>query len=261
MNKKFNSVDILGVRVDKVTMNQAVNLVESWLKGTGKHYIVTPNIEFVMAAQKDPEFRKVLNQANLAIPDGFGLKLARFARRAADIQSTISGVDLMEDLIRVAAEKSYTVGFLGGKGEVAKKCAECLSKKYPGLKVAFAESGGKVDSDGLQLTANRLQQIENSGQRLAVGSKLLAVDILFVAFGQIKQEKWIAKNLPKIPVKVAMGVGGSFDELSGAVPRIPRWVHQIGLKWLVRLILQPWRIKRQMALVKFVWMVLCRGTS
>ena len=82
------------------------------------------------------------------------------------------------------------------------------------------------------------------------------IDLLFVAFGQVKQEKWIAKNLPKIPVKVAMGVGGSFDEISGRVPRPPKWISNLGLKWLFRLVAEPWRIKRQLALLKFAWQVI-----
>lgn len=249
---QFNSVDIFGVRVDKVTMDEAVGLVEEWLNRTSsgkaglrgaRHYIVTPNMEFVVAAQKDKEFKDVLNKADLSIPDGWGLKLA------SDIESIIAGVDLLERLCREASKKGFTVGFLGGRDGVAKEAAECLQKKYPGLKVVLAEGGGEVDMDGLQLT-------DYSFRQSAVSSQQPAIDLLFVAFGQIKQEKWIAKNLPHIPVKVAMGVGGSFDELSGRIPRIPSFVHKIGLKWLVRLILQPWRIKRQLALFRFIWKVL-----
>ncbi|MBI4037012.1 WecB/TagA/CpsF family glycosyltransferase [Candidatus Daviesbacteria bacterium] len=233
-NKKFSQANILGVKVDKVTMNQAVELVENWLRGQGKHYIVTPNPEFIMAAQKDEEFRRVLNQADLAIPDGAGLKLA------TDLESTIPGVDLMEELIRVATKKGFTTGFLGGRDGVAEKTADCLRKKYPGLKIGYISSGGIIDKNGN--SHNTKYVIPNT-------------DLLFVAFGQVKQEKWIAKNLPKIPVKVAMGVGGSFAYLSGEVTRAPKWMRNLGLEWLFRLILQPWRIKRQFALVKFAWKV------
>ncbi|MDP3758176.1 MAG: WecB/TagA/CpsF family glycosyltransferase, partial [Candidatus Daviesbacteria bacterium] len=115
---------------------------------------------------------------------------------------------------------------------------ECLSKKYPGLKVAFAESGGEVDDDGQSSTI-----------------KVTPVDILFVAFGHIKQEKWIAANFKNIPVKIAMGVGGSFDYLSGLVHRAPKWVRDRGFEWLFRLIIQPWRIKRQLAIFKYLWLL------
>ncbi len=235
-DKSWKQVNVLGVKVDDVSIDQAAELVVGWLKTGGKHYIVTPNPEFVMAAQKDQEFKKVLNNAGLSIPDGVGLKIG------SDILNTTSGVDLLERLCREAADLGFTTGFLGGRDGVAKQAAECLQKKYLGLKVVFANDGPEVDSMG-NVLSSMLYPISQ-------------VDILFVAFGQVKQEKWIANNLPHIPVKVAMGVGGSFDEISGRVLRVPRWIQKIGLKWLVRLILQPWRIKRQAALLKYIWLVL-----
>ncbi|MFH0936730.1 MAG: WecB/TagA/CpsF family glycosyltransferase [Candidatus Daviesbacteria bacterium] len=246
---ELKKVDILGVKVNDLSLDQALELVENWLKGKSfdklrtRHYIVTPNPEFVMAAQKDDTFRSVLNKSDLAIPDGFGFRL--FGK----VQNTIAGVDLMEKLCQLAAEKGYRVGFLGGRDKVAVKVSECLQKKYPGLKVSLADDGGEVDLKGNMLTDYRLPTTAEDGRPKTV-------DLLFVAFGQVKQEKWISKNLPNIPVKVAMGVGGSFDELSGKAPRIPSWVHKIGLKWLVRLILEPWRIKRQLVLFRFAWLLL-----
>lgn len=238
----MESVNILDVRVDKINMAQAVNLVESWLEGTKKHYIVTPNPEFIMAAQKDVEFKRVLNNADLAIPDGVGLKLA------SDIVCTVPGIDLMEALIYEASKKGFTVGFLGGKNGVAKETAECLQKKHKNLKVTFSSSGGLVDNNGENI-------IQGGGEGSQNDNIIPPTDILFVAFGQVKQEKWIAKNLDKIPVKVAMGVGGSFDYLSGRVSRAPKVIRNLGLEWLFRLILQPWRIKRQLALINFVFKV------
>ena len=139
----MESANILGVRVDKVSMLQAVSLVESWLKEKNcKKYIVTPNPEFIMAAQKDEEFKKVLNKSDLAIPDGAGLKLA------SDIVCTIPGVDFLEELCKESSEKGFTVGFLGGQNGVAKEAAECLQKKYSGLTVIFSEDGPKINLDG-----------------------------------------------------------------------------------------------------------------
>lgn len=218
--------DVLGVKVDDVDMAEALARIEKWiwnpgpdLIGAGKHYIVTPNPEFVVAAQKDDLFKKVLNEADLAIPDGAGLKLS------GKVKNTISGTDLMEKLVALSAEKGFVAAFLGGREGIAKKCSECLKKKYPQLRVGFvSEEPGKI----------------------------LPADILFVAFGHIKQEKWIANNLEKIPVKVAMGVGGAFDYLSGVVPRAPEWMRSLGFEWLFRLAVQPWRIKRQLALGQYI---------
>src|SRR3989338_4056821 len=122
-------VDILGVKIDDIEMAEALVQVEQWIISPGKHYIVTPNPEFIVAAHKDTVFKKILNDADLSIPDGVGLKLS------GKIKNTFSGTDFMEELIRVAAEKGFTAGFLGGKDGVAEKCAERLKRKYPTLKV------------------------------------------------------------------------------------------------------------------------------
>lgn len=253
VDENIKRVNVLGVKIDDISMDQAVELVEGWVKKGGKHYIVTPNPEFVMAAQVDGEFKRVLDNADLAIPDGVGLKIG------SDIKNTIAGVDFLERLCKMSSENGFTTGFLGGRYDVAKKAAECLKKKYPGLKVMFAEGGGEVNDDGRwKVEGSILNPQKSTLYPLPPTVKIPPIDLLFVAFGQVKQEKWIAKNLPHLPVKVAMGVGGSFDEISGRVPRIPGLVQSMGLKWLVRLILEPRRIKRQLALLKFVWLVVVR---
>lgn len=225
--------EVLGVKIDDVSLEESVGIVKGWLKSFGKHYIVTPNPEIVMMAQQDKQYKDILNNADLAIPDGAGLKLA------TDIVCVSPGIDLMEQLIRMAEDQGFTAGFLGGREGVAKKTTKCLLKKYPKLKITFAESGGEVDESG----------------KLLKELKLPKCDLLFVAFGPPKQEKWIKQNLNKIPVKVAMGVGGSFDYLSGKIPRAPKWIRNLGFEWLFRLFVQPWRIKRQMSLIKYLLMV------
>jgi N-acetylglucosaminyldiphosphoundecaprenol N-acetyl-beta-D-mannosaminyltransferase len=124
------------------------------------------------------------------------------------------------------------VGFLGAGPNIAEKTVECLKEKYPGLKVGLV---AKEWSESL---------------------KDKQVDILFVAFGSPKQEIWISENLEKLPVKVVIGVGGAFDFISGKVRRAPLFMRKIGLEWLFRLIIQPWRIKRQLRLIQFIFLVL-----
>ncbi|MDO8576736.1 MAG: WecB/TagA/CpsF family glycosyltransferase [Candidatus Daviesbacteria bacterium] len=255
---KIMKVDILGVKIDDLNVAEALLVVEKWIWNPGKHYIVTPNPEFLVAAQKDPVFKKILNDADLSIPDGRGLKLS------GRIKNTFPGTDFMESLVILASEKGFVVGFLGGGDGVAKKTAECLKKKYSGLKVAFAENGGVVNDDG-NVVARRVYPELVEGRQSTEGDPSSAfgglrmtggVDILFVAFGHIKQEKWIAANLKNIPVKIAMGVGGAFDYLSGSVPRAPKWIRGLGFEWLFRFFIQPWRIKRQLALLKYLWLLL-----
>lgn len=226
--------DVLGVKIDDVNIEEATEIVVRWINGQGKHYVVTPNPEIVVMAQKDEELKKIINNADLAIPDGTGLKLA------TDIVCHIPGIDFMEELIKVTQDLGLTTGFLGGRDSVAKKAAECLLKKYPKLKINFAESGGEVSLEG----------------KLLKSLKIPKIDLLFVAFGPPKQEKWIAKNLSNLNIKVAMGVGGAFDYISGRVPRAPKWIRNLGFEWLFRLIIQPWRIRRQLALIKYLLMVL-----
>lgn len=224
--------DILGIKIDDVNIDQAVEIVEGWLKKGGKHYIVTPNPEIVMMAQKDLELKKIINKADLSVPDGIGLKLS------GCLVYHTPGIDLMEELIKLAADWGFTVGFLGGRDRIAKKAAECLRSRYPNLMVSFTYGDVEVDEGGIVINDERLT--------------LPKADLLFVAFGPPKQEKWVAKNLPKVNVKIAMVVGGAFDYLSGQVPRAPKWLRNLGFEWLFRLIVQSWRIKRQLALIHFV---------
>lgn len=230
-------VNILGVKVDDVDMEQALETVHGWLSKKEKKYIVTPNPEIIVSANQDIQYKTILNNANLSIPDGVGLKLS------GKIKNHIPGVDFMEELIKHCSDWGATVGLLGGASGVAEKAAECLRKKYPGVKIIFAESGGEVNEEGKL-------------RKLSKKLKLLNCDILFVAFGPPKQEKWIARNLKTLDVKVAMSVGGSLDYISGALPRAPVILRKFGLEWLFRLIIQPWRIKRQLALIKYLFMLL-----
>jgi N-acetylglucosaminyldiphosphoundecaprenol N-acetyl-beta-D-mannosaminyltransferase len=219
-------MNILGIKVDDISKNEALELVEGWFSKGGKRYITTPNPEMIVQAQNDSQFKEILNKADLAIPDGVGLKLA-------GIKNRLTGVDLMLDLIKLSNKKGFAVGFLGGRNGVAVKAKDRLLKSYPNLKVSFAQE-------------------EINGQSL---SGKPGTDILFVAFGHGKQEKWIAKNLEDLPIKVAMGVGGAFDYIAERVPRAPIWVRKLGFEWLFRLMIQPWRIKRQLALIKYLWLI------
>ena len=247
---------VLGIKIDDVTIPQIVEVVKGWLKKGGKYYIVTPNPEIVVMAQDDKKLKEILNRADLGIPDGKGLKLA------GDIENNSPGVDVLEALVKMAGGLGFTIAFLGGQKGMAEKTAECLQKKYKNLKVVFTEDGGEVTLDGQSLVNTRQSNSPSAqtvtGLRFDFAPSLAIpkVDILFVAFGPPKQEKWIAKNLPKLNVKVVMAVGGSFDYLSGRVPRAPIFIRKVGFEWLFRLIVQPWRIKRQLALIQYIWLLI-----
>jgi len=231
----FRKKNILGVGVTDVRNSQVLEYILQGLnKSAKKYFIITPNPEILMLAKKDPHYKRVLNSAKLALPDGIGVMIAAKIM-GRQLKQRITGVGLIESLCKEVAEKPITVGFLGAGPKVAEQTAECLKRKYQGLKVTFASSES------------------HSHEPI---TKIPATDILFVAFGSPKQEIWISENLKKLPVKVAIGVGGAFDFLSGKVRRAPYWVQEIGFEWLFRLISQPWRLKRQVALVQFIFLVL-----
>lgn len=225
----MNKISILGVEVHNAKKEEALEFIIKGLeKGDKKRMIFTPNPEIIVYVNKDRHFEKVVNGADLALPDGVGLLWAA-KMLGIQLQERITGIDFMEDLCKEAAKQGFTVGLIGGGTKIAEKTRDCLLQKYPRLNIVFAQKEWR------------------EGQR---------TDILFVALGFPKQEQWIYENLPKIPVRVAMAVGGSFDYISGAVPRAPKFLRDSGLEWLFRLIVQPWRIRRQLVLPKFIFLVL-----
>lgn len=223
---------VLGIGITKARDNEILEyIITSLEKSEGKYYVVTPNPEILVYAKSHANFRTILNNARIALCDGVGIIWAGKVL-GQGVKHRVGGTDFIEKVCSEVCKKPITVGFLGGRGSVAEKTAECLQKKYPGLKVVFAAS----------------EWPENSSK--------LSIDILFVAFGFPKQEEWIAQNLEKIPVKIALGVGGAFDYISGNIERAPVFIRELGFEWLYRLIRQPWRIKRQLALLEFIFLVL-----
>ncbi len=218
--------------------------LEKKISSRHKIFMVTPNPEFVVFAQANPWFKKILKQADLAIPDGVGLVWAS-KLLGSPIKERISGTDLMENLCQLAAKKGWSVYLFGGWPGVAQKALAVLKKRYPGLK-GWAESGPKLEIGNwkLEIEEKWLKEINKKKPTF-----------LFVAFGMGKQEKFIADNWPDLKVKLAMGVGGAFDYISGETPRAPNWLRKIGFEWLYRLIREPWRWRRQLALIRFGWLV------
>lgn len=267
--------EILGIGISALKTDNALEYVMGLCREKDKHFfIVTPNPELVVAARENSSFKKVLNQAHLSLCDGIGLfKAASFLGKP--LPERIQGVDFMQKLCEKVAEKPVTVGFLGGRGSVAEEVAKCLKQQYPSLKILFAEAGNP-DEDTVKMIQNRLSQAssllfeesgktdpqnrtkttQNTPKTISEDVNLRHISLLFVAFGSPKQELWIAQYLSQLPVTVAMGVGGAFDIVSGRVPRAPKLVRQLGLEWLYRLAREPWRIRRQLRLLVFLWLVL-----
>jgi N-acetylglucosaminyldiphosphoundecaprenol N-acetyl-beta-D-mannosaminyltransferase len=231
---------ILGVRVDDVTDAETLVLIERFIEQRGSHQICTVNPEFVMRAQQDAVFREVINQATLCLPDGIGLLWA--ARRSRHpLRERVAGSDMVVRLAERAAQTGWRLYLLGAAPGVAEQAANVLQARYPSLTIAgmFPGSPSPDEQDAI------VERI-----------RAARPDVLFVAFGAPTQDVWIARNQSRLQVPVAMGVGGSLDFVAGVAKRAPRWVQQIGLEWLYRLIREPWRWRRQLALPRFVWQVL-----
>jgi N-acetylglucosaminyldiphosphoundecaprenol N-acetyl-beta-D-mannosaminyltransferase len=257
--------EILGVRVDLVSRGEALEIINGFLgKSDGLKFVGTVYSEFLVRASEDGEFRGVLNQADLAVPDGVSILAAdKYKRELEDggnkflsglavagdiwqarLGQTVTGVWLFEELVRQAAEKGWRVFLLGGFGSRAVRLGERLRLRYDGLQLEADAGEVNVGSD------------DRENERVIEKINSFRPDLLFVAYGPVKQEKWIVKNRGRLKAKVAMGVGGTFDEVLGEVARSPLWMERRGLKWLWRLMVQPKRIGRiYKAVVVFPWKV------
>jgi len=239
-SSEIETVEICGIRVHRVNRSQALKRMEAFLQEGGPHLVVTADSSGVVIAQSDPEFRDIVNSADLVTPDSIGIVWAAklFGR---PIPERVAGVDLVLYLCEMAARRGYRVYFLGSAPGVAEEAARRLQDCFPGLAVAGTHHG--------YFSAGEEPQVVEMIQQTRP-------DILFVALGIPKQEKWIARYQPVLKIPVAMGVGGSLDVHSGRVTRAPRWVQKLCLEWAYRLLKNPRKIGKAMTLPQFALMVL-----
>lgn len=234
---------ILGVPVDAITWEDLRRTITAWVGGDTPRQMCTVNPEFVMVAQQDINFYNILNRADLCVADGQGLLwAARYL--GLPLPERITGSDGVPLIAGWAAEAGWSLFLLGAAAGVAARAAAILQKAHPGLRIAGTYAGSPAPQDEDDIVA----RINASG-----------ADILFVAYGAPAQDKWIARNLPRLHVRVAAGVGGAFDFIAGVQKRAPLAWRRLGLEWLYRLIQQPWRWKRMTRLPRFVLAVLRRG--
>lgn len=237
-------IAILGVGIDPVTSDEAVRRVSALIAAGRPAHVVTVNPEFVMAARRDPRFAAVLEAADLALADGVGVVWA--ARLlGTPVPERVPGVDIVPRLACAAAELGRSVFLLGAAPGVAPRAAEALTAygcgSGPGVRIAGTEAGSP-----------------DAGDAAAIIARVTAADpgLLLVAFGAPRQDLWIAAHRDDLRVPVMMGVGGTFDMLAGVQRRAPRVVRGLGLEWLWRLVLEPARWRRQLALPRFAVAVL-----
>lgn len=235
---------IIKIQVKDDSFNNVLDKIKLGIKNIGEMtHVVSINPEILVEASKNESFKKVIETAQIQIIDGVGVVLA--ARILGfEISKRVSGVDLMSELLTYASLNSLSVGLIGGREKVADKVIKCQKLKNPELN-AFGIRG--------------IMDIKNPKIEEDVEIFRIVADrkpcLLFVAFGSPFQELWIERHRDQLKGVVCVGVGGAFDYLSGETSRPPIIIRQIGLEWLYRLISQPWRWKRQLNLIKFIWLV------
>jgi N-acetylglucosaminyldiphosphoundecaprenol N-acetyl-beta-D-mannosaminyltransferase len=270
-----DTTGVLGLHFDRLTRAQAAEAVVELAASGDRHYVVKPYSEFMPRAHRDARIRELLDGASLCLADGVGVLWAahylslRGGKLRALLQLPLSlgslalnptalrrplpqamrGVDFTWEMLTAIERAGLSVYLLGGTAAEVRGATASLAERLPGLRIAGAHQGHLSGGE----TANVVREIN-----------AVKPDVLLVAMGFPRQERWIAENLQALAVKVAVAEGGSFSFMSGAVSRAPGWVRRAGMEWLYRLARQPWRLRRQLALPVFVWLVVrerLRGAS
>ena len=239
----MQKVNVLGVKIDKVTIDEATDRIFGMLKCRGNHAVYTPNSEIIYLAYKDADFCSLLNSADMLTADGIGVV---YASRILDnpVPERAGGFDIACRVIERLAETGDRLFLFGGKPDVAEMAAENLKKEYPFINIVGTRNG-------------YFQPEENDGIISAINES--GADIVFVCLGAPMQEKWIFENRDKLSCSVMMGIGGSLDVFAGTAERAPEKWQKLGLEWLYRLIKEPKRFWRMLALPKFAFTVLIKG--
>ena len=237
-----NTIDILGVKIDSITMEAACARVLEFLEEDKVHAVYTPNAEILMVAQRDPELMSILNRGEMVVPDGAGVVLASKLLKRKFPQK-VSGIDLVKRLFACGDDlPSYFL--LGAKPGVAELARDNLTTQYQVLKIAGVHNGYFSADEEISI----IEKINNSG-----------ANILLVALGAPKQEKWIDAHRDLLKPKVCIGVGGSFDVFAGKAKLAPEFIRKAGFEWLYRLCKEPRRFKRMLDLPRFIFKVVTSG--
>ena len=230
--------EVLGIRYDNVTMAEALDATRTFLQSDTSGYVVTPNAEIAYEALHSEALRRVLNDAQLVLPDGAGVVLASKLVRSP-LKQKVAGFDFAMLLLPVLAELGLRLFLLGSKPGVAEQAAEILREKHPDLCIC-GTADGYFSQDGEALEAIRAVQ----------------ADVVYVCLGAPKQEFFMQRNLTPSGAKLMLGLGGTLDVVAGHVKRAPRWMQKLGLEWFYRLLRQPSRFGRMLRLPKYIFAAL-----
>ncbi|MCM3567394.1 WecB/TagA/CpsF family glycosyltransferase [Neobacillus mesonae] len=230
-----NVVRILGIDFINKSFNDVVDILEQLISSNKKSFVVTANPEIAMYAHEHPDYKAIVEMSDIVVPDGIGIVMASKILKTP-IQERVAGFDLTVRLLELANKQKWRIYLLGGKEETNKKAIANIASRYPQLQIAGSHHGFFDWEEGT----------------VAEEIKASKPDIVFVALGFPRQEQWIAENLPHFSKGLFMGVGGSIDVLAGEVKRAPEFWRKMNLEWFYRLLKQPTRWKRMLALPRFL---------
>ena len=251
--KADKSVEICGVTIVGTQIDQVLKKI--WLQRKEMLHIATVNPEYIMESRVNLKFQEVLSQC-LTVADGHGVVWAsrilnhKFSNSQMRDMERISGITIVDEILKHASQKGEKVFLLGAAEGVAEKAANEMSKKYPDLQISWYEGAKTV----------KVEKNEEASMTIAKINSV-SPDYLLVAYGSPYQDLWIEENRPYLRVRVAMGVGGTLDEWAGKVKKCPDWLDRIGLKWVWRVAHEPWRSKRIIRVLQFGWLVISRKVS
>ena len=238
-------IDVMGLKFDSMTMDEALSRAEVLLRGDKAAYVVTPNAEIAYEALHDVQLREMLNGADLMLPDGAGVVLASKLLRTP-VKQKVAGVDFAAGLLGILERNGQSLYLLGGKTGIGELAAQKMLEAHPQLRIAGIADGYFQDE------APVIAKINASG-----------ADALFVCLGAPKQERFMVQHQQELHVHLMAGLGGSLDAFAGTVQRAPAWMIRLNLEWLYRLIREPKRFRRMLRLPKYLWAVMLkriRGT-
>ena len=240
----MSKTTILGIKLNPTSKLNTLEHIKKYIKHpSGFYHIVSLNPENIIIAQSDGEFKKTIEKGQIQIVDGVGIVLA--GRLLGFQVKKLTGVELMEELLKVADQLRLRVLLIGGKPNLALRLAECYSRAYK--KAEFLGLEGFKDIKG---------PLKSEEQKVFSIVSDFKPHLLFVSFGSPDQELWLDRHKNQLTGIVCMGVGGAFDYAGGIIPRAPKIIRTLGFEWLFRLVAEPWRWRRQLKLIKFIWLVL-----
>jgi N-acetylglucosaminyldiphosphoundecaprenol N-acetyl-beta-D-mannosaminyltransferase len=239
------SIYLAGVRLDDITLEETIAYIATMIADHRPGLVATVNAEFIKEAQTNRAYRQAINEAALALPDGSGATILAHLR-GTPLRARIPGVDLAEELVKEAAVRGWRLFLLGGAPGTAQQAAAIWTARYPSLQIAGVNEGSSAPGAAPAI----IKEIAES-----------KTDIIFAAFSFPRQELWISENIAASGASVGIGLGGTFDYITGQRRRAPKLWRKLGLEWLYRLLTQPWRYKRMIAVPYMVWLVLRYGSK